>query len=291
METGVLLRPVWCHLNRLHLPSSRCSKIVSSFSGKEENRTYKGPRPNRELVADWVSKNDETVRRLPIVVGGVSLLAVLFNRSISGIAPVSDASSSQSRTDLLTIGLAVTNILNGLVWLSIQPKYIAPVPPQGVQCKRIYPNLPENLVSELLWFWESLTEVTCCKSLVVVHGKLCLLQIGVAAESSASRGEAIVVDTIALLQGSLCQDATKSGTQRYLANLSLYPAKSELPFLPSNTQAVILQPLENNGIIVVGGDTIRGFTNTDQAWISLFSDKLGATIAKFSEGLTVAGQN
>ncbi|XP_068650233.1 protein COFACTOR ASSEMBLY OF COMPLEX C SUBUNIT B CCB4, chloroplastic isoform X2 [Aristolochia californica] len=238
MET-VLLRPIWWSLSRPRLPISRCShsiKIFSSFSGKEENGTYKGPRPNRELVADWVSKNDDTVRRLPIVVGGVSLLAVLLNRSISGIAPVSDASSSQSRTDILTIGLAVTNILNGLVWLSIRPKYIAPVPPQGVQCKRVYPDIPGSLVSELIWFWESLSVVTCCRSLVVVHGNLCLLQIGVAAESSARSGEAVAVDPMTLLWCSLCQNATKSGTQRYLANLSLYPAKSELPFLPSNTQ-------------------------------------------------------
>lgn len=35
--------------------------------------------------------------------------------------------SSQSRADLLTLGLAVTNILNGLVWLSIRPKAISAV--------------------------------------------------------------------------------------------------------------------------------------------------------------------
>lgn len=35
--------------------------------------------------------------------------------------------SSQSRADLLTLGLAVTNILTGLVWLSIRPKSITVV--------------------------------------------------------------------------------------------------------------------------------------------------------------------
>ncbi|KAL3652185.1 hypothetical protein CASFOL_001866 [Castilleja foliolosa] len=47
----------------------------------------------REWVADWVSKNDDVVRSLPIYVGGVSVLAVLFNRTVSSIAPVADASS------------------------------------------------------------------------------------------------------------------------------------------------------------------------------------------------------
>lgn len=58
---------------------------------KGENR-YKGPRPGRERIADWVSNNDDLVRSLPIYVGGLSLLAVLFNRTVSGIAPVADAS-------------------------------------------------------------------------------------------------------------------------------------------------------------------------------------------------------
>lgn len=53
---------------------------------------YKGPRPKRELIADWVSKNDDIVRSIPIYVGGTSLFGVLFNRTISGIAPVADAS-------------------------------------------------------------------------------------------------------------------------------------------------------------------------------------------------------
>ena len=43
-------------------------------------------------MADWISKNDEFSRSIPIYLGGFALLAVLLNRSISGIAPVADAS-------------------------------------------------------------------------------------------------------------------------------------------------------------------------------------------------------
>jgi hypothetical protein len=50
--------------------------------------------PPQEWVGDWVKSNDTLVRGLPIVVGGVSLLAVLLNRAVSGIAAVSDASRS-----------------------------------------------------------------------------------------------------------------------------------------------------------------------------------------------------
>lgn len=62
------------------------------FLLERKSEAYKVPTPKAEWVAEWVSQNDEAVRQMPIWVGGISLLAVLVNRAISGIAPVSNAS-------------------------------------------------------------------------------------------------------------------------------------------------------------------------------------------------------
>ncbi|CAN7002872.1 unnamed protein product [Brassica oleracea var. botrytis] len=51
-------------------------------------------------------------------------------------------------------------------------------------------------------------------------------------------------------------------------SFSLYPGRSELPFLHANRQVVILQPLGDKGITLIGGNTIRCFTSSDQAYIS-----------------------
>nr|GEV34829.1 hypothetical protein [Tanacetum cinerariifolium] len=278
MEAGSFLRS-FPPLHHPPLVSQRSfQQLVRVSANLQEGGGYMNSGRRRELISDWVSNNDDSVRSLPIYVGGISLLAVLFNRTLSGIAPVADASSSQSRADLLTIGLAVTNILAGLVWLSIRPKSISVVPPRGVECQRIDSKIPELVASELTWAWESLSTVTCCRSLVVVYDGICALQIGYA--SSNEGGEPTVVDSSKLMQGSIYQGVVKSGSQSYLANLSLYPGKSQLPFLPSNTQAVILQPLGDKGIAILGGDTIRGFTTSDQAWITLIGEKLDATLSK-----------
>ncbi|KAF5443220.1 hypothetical protein F2P56_035796 [Juglans regia] len=297
MEVGSLhfhCRPIpWSpELRRRTKPTLRRFLFFfrASSSSSNSRADYKGPKPRRDWVADLVSNNDDAVRSLPIYVGGASLLAVLLNRTVSGIAPVADASSSQSRADLLALGLAVTNILTGLVWLSIRPKPISVVSPEGVECQRIYSHLPDSVSSELLWVWESLSDVTCCRTLIVVYDSHCILQIGFAAKSSIGDGEPVAVDAVKLMQGSLYQNVIKSGAQSYLANLSLYPGKSELPFLPSNTQAVILQPLGEKGVAIIGGDTIRGFTTSDQAWITLIGEKLDATIAKHVKDLTLSAQ-
>ncbi|KAK4263324.1 hypothetical protein QN277_028754 [Acacia crassicarpa] len=270
------------------LVSSSSSSSNSSITNSKPN--YRVPKPKRDWIADWVSQNDDTVRTLPIYFGAASLLIVLFNRALYGIAPVSDASSSQSRADLLTVALAVTNILTGLVWLSIRPKSIATVVPLGVECKRVCSRLPDYAITELLWVWESLSDVTRCRSLVIVYDNICVLQVGCAAEASRN-GEAIDVDANKLTQGSLYQGVIKSGAQSYLANLSLYPGKSELPFLPSNTQAVILQPLGDKGVAIIGGDTIRGFTTSDQAWITLIGEKLDSTLEKHVKQLQLTSHD
>ncbi|XP_074274485.1 protein COFACTOR ASSEMBLY OF COMPLEX C SUBUNIT B CCB4, chloroplastic [Silene latifolia] len=262
---------------RFTINASSSSSNSNSNSFQSETR-YIAPKPNRNRIAEWITENDDVARSLPIYVGGFSLLAVLVNRAVSGIAPVADAGSSQSRADLLALGLAVTNILSGLVWLSIRPKTISKVDPDGVDCYWIAPHLPVSVVSELQWFWQSLSMVTCCRSLVIINDGSCIFQIGVAAKSSENEVE--TVDATKFVQGSLYGGLMRSGTQSYLANLSLYPGKSELPFLPSNTQAVILQPLGDKGVAILGGDTIRGFSTADQAWIALIGDKLDATLTK-----------
>uniref|UniRef100_A0A1J3FVJ8 Protein COFACTOR ASSEMBLY OF COMPLEX C SUBUNIT B CCB4, chloroplastic n=1 Tax=Noccaea caerulescens TaxID=107243 RepID=A0A1J3FVJ8_NOCCA len=279
MEARIILqiRIPW-NPNRRFSSSSPRFVRASSLTSKN-SKSYGGPKPRKNLVADFVSRNDDSVRSLPIYVGGASLLAVLFNRAVSGIAPVADASSSQSRADLLALGLAVTNLLTGLVWLSIRPKTITPVKPEGVECNVVESDLPASMVSELLWAWESLKAATCCESLVIVYNGICLIQIGMVAKSPQDN-KAAIVNTEKLMQGSVYQGVMKSKSQSYLANLSLYPGRSQLPFLPANTQAVILQPLGDKGIAVIGGNTIRGFTSSDQAWISSIGEKLDATLGR-----------
>ena len=64
--------------------------------------------------------------------------------------------------------------------------------------------------------WESLSDVTCCRSLVIVYEGSSILQIGVAAESSPGNGEAVGVEANKLMQGSLYQGVMKSGARKFV---------------------------------------------------------------------------
>lgn len=58
--------------------------------------------------------------------------------------------------------------------------------------------------------WKSLSEVTCCRSLVVVYDGKCILQVGFAAESAEGDGEAERVEAGKLMQGLLYKGVLKS---------------------------------------------------------------------------------
>lgn len=63
-----------------------------------------------------------------------------------------------------------------------------------------------------------MSNVTCCRSLIVVYDGRCILQIGCAAKSSFGDGETVAVDANKLMQGSLCQGVIKSGTRKLLTS-------------------------------------------------------------------------
>jgi hypothetical protein len=77
--------------NRTSKPKTAFTLFSSSSSNSSAVHSFRTPNPKRDFLPDWVSQNDDVVRPLPIYVGAVSLFAVLFNRTISGIAPVADA--------------------------------------------------------------------------------------------------------------------------------------------------------------------------------------------------------
>ncbi|KAH0868186.1 hypothetical protein HID58_075208, partial [Brassica napus] len=123
----------------------------------------------------------------------------------------------------------------------------------GVDCKVLESHLPALIVSPSCYWkcsallaWESLKAgtATCCKSMVIVHNGICL---------------------------NLNWDVRKKEkrivlSESYVANLSLYPGRSKLPF---SLQVEYYTTIYVVGILikeftVIGGNTISGFRFSGQ---------------------------
>ncbi|CAK0745940.1 hypothetical protein CVIRNUC_001656 [Coccomyxa viridis] len=226
---------------------------------------------------DWVIRYQSRIRVIPLIAGGLGILGVLANRLISGIAPVVDASSAQSRADVLTIGLSAVVLLTGLQWVSLQPRKPVQVAPNGTTATFISPALPEAAQGELKWMWTALQACSRCTGVVVIHRRQCVMHCGVA-RAGHLPGRAVL--------GPMAEAAIKKGSPTYMANLILFPGRVEFTeYFPENTQGILVQPVGDEGVLVAATDTQRGFGSLDQAWIGSIADKVDIALTAASEAV------
>jgi len=228
-----------------------------------------------------VGANPGVFRALPLATGFPGLLALLANRFLSGTTPT----ESVTQADLVAFPLGVVLTLTGLIW-SDRVKARIPVPvdlsEDSIPTLIFSPSLPDASYAkqELSWAWKAIATATRCKSLVIMSAGGTILQAGLAKKGKQGSGAPVEPNL-----GPVCSRALASGQGTYIPNLVLNSGRGEFTYLPEKTQGVLVKPLLLPGVdgggavMVLGTDTVRGFTSVDQAWVAAVSEKLGSTFA------------
>ena len=204
---------------------------------------------------------NQVLRRLPIVVGALGGTLLFLNRVMTPVV-----SSAQSRADALGVILSAVLILTGLLWQQIQPKVPDSVQLMGDEGFDLAENLPEAVQTELAWASHLLLTNTATRSVVVYYDQRMLLRRGVLSPESS------------LTPGTIVQRVMDKQKPIYLVNLALYPGKVEFSYLPENTQGVICQPLGDKGVLILGANAPRSYTQQDEAWIAGIADKIADSL-------------
>jgi hypothetical protein len=204
------------------------------------------------------------IRYLPLVVGILGGVALLLNRLVT-----ENLTSSQSRADALGVLLSAILILIGLLWQQIQPK-----PPEAVQLEGeekfvIESTLPNAIQTELAWASHILLTNTVTKTVVVYYDHQTILRRGI-----VGKGDRLNV-------GAIAERVMKTQKPIYLVKLELYPGRIEFDYLPENTQGVIVQPLGDKGIMVLGANIPRSYTKQDENWVTAIADKLTYSLENY----------
>ncbi len=204
---------------------------------------------------------NQVLRRLPIVVGALGGTLLFLNRVTTSVV-----SSAQSRADALGVILSAILILTGLLWQRIQPKVPESVQLLGEEGFELSDDLPVEVKTELAWASHLLLTNTATRSVVVYYDQRVLLRRGVLGPETS------------LMPGTIVQRVLEKQKPVYLVNLALYPGRVEFSYLPENTQGVICQPLGDKGVLILGANAPRSYTQQDEAWISGIADKLGDSL-------------
>ena len=141
----------------------------------------------------------------------------------------------------------------------------------GERAMFVHPDVPAAAAGELQWVWSALQSATRTASCAVFYRRKRIMQMGPSPPGC---------DTAACPElGPICKQGMATGTANYFANVALYPGRFEFfTYLPVNSQAIIVQPLGTDGVLVAASGTQRGFTTSDQAWLSLVAQKLDSTL-------------
>lgn len=205
------------------------------------------------------------LKYLPLSVGIIGGTMLMINRLSTAAL-----SESQARSDVVGVILSAVLILVTLLWEQIQPK-----PPEAVQLEgqegfELAEDLPDALKTELAWASHLLLTNTVTKSVVLYHNNRVILRRGILGTKADFNF------------GAIAKRVLETQKAVYLVTLKVYPGRVEFDYLPENTQGIICQPINANGLLVLGTNIPRSYTKQDEKWVAGIAEKLAMT---FTENL------
>jgi hypothetical protein len=204
---------------------------------------------------------NQVLRQLPIVVGAISGTLLMTNRLLTP-----DLTNAQSRSDALGIIISAVLILTGLLWQQVQPKIPDSVILVGEEGFELVEDLPDAVRTELAWASHLLLTNTVTRSLLVWYDGKVLMRRGILSPNREVKVGAIV------------QRVLSKQKPTYLVSLKIYPGRLEFDYLPENTQGVICQPIGDRGVLILGSNAPRSYTQQDENWVAGIADKLADTL-------------
>jgi len=214
-----------------------------------------------------------TPARLCIGLGLVALALVVANQ---GLAP--EVNPPLERAAVLASLLAVGLMLVGVLWTRALPEASIRSELPGDQGLVLNGDLPEALAEELAWGSHMLLTASPAAVVLVIWRGQPLLRRGLLAPSPFA-------------PGAICQRALEKQSAISLVDLKLYPGRQEFDALLAGLPSVLVQPLGQDGLVVLGGWSARCFSRSDLAWVEGWAAKLRAGLEKLpnrSEGPSIS---
>jgi hypothetical protein len=173
------------------------------------------------------------------------------------------------RAGVLASFLAVGLMLVSILWTRAVPVAPERVELEGEQGLRLAGDLPEPLRQELAWGSQMLLTATPAATVLLHWQERTLLERGVLGVGD-------------FVPGAICQRAWSTGKAIGLVNLKLYPGRDEFQGLPTGIPAVIVQPIGDQGVLLLAGWSPRCFSRSDETWLEGWSLKLRSALQELN---------
>ena len=196
----------------------------------------------------------------------ISNLVIIFGSfllflSIINIATASDFYPSLVRGETISGLASIALITIGYLWKDIKPKEQNRVNLKGKQGLKINGDLSEEIKYELAWGSNQILTATAASTILIFWDNQVILRRG-------------LITNKTFVPGEICKRAVDQKRLISLVNTELFPGREEFDCVLEGLPSVIVYPISTRGLTIVGGWSKRSFTNSDERWISGWSDKL-----------------
>ena len=201
--------------------------------------------------------------RVSLGTGAVGLLLVVFNQLT---APLPEP--PLVRASVLAALFAVSLMVVAVLWTRAVPEAAERVDLQGEEGLELAPELPHQLLQDLGWGSQMLLTASPAAVVLVLWRGQVLLRRG-------------LLGPLAFTPGPICARALERGQAISLVNLALYPGRAEFDSLLPGLPAVLIQPIADQGLVLLGGWSARCFSRSDLVWVEGWAQRLTAEIPEF----------
>ena len=192
-----------------------------------------------------------------VIVFGLFLLVL----SIINIITAAEINPTLVRGETISGIASIALITIGYLWTEIKPKQPGKANLKGKDGFELSTDLSERKRYELAWGSQQILTATAASTILIFWDNKVILRRGLITSKSFKPGD-------------ICKRAITQQRLISLVNTDLFPGKEEFDGVLEGLPAVIVYPMSNRGITIVGGWSKRSFTNSDEKWISGWSDKL-----------------
>jgi hypothetical protein len=210
--------------------------------------------------------------RLLLGAGALALLLDIVNHA--GAARLDPA---LERASVLAGALAIGLMLVGLLWTRIEPRPPERADLQGEEGFERIPDLPVSLERELGWGSLMLLSATPAAVVLLHWNGWTVLRRGLLQAGGAP-----------FRPGPICAKALERGRPISLVDLRLYPGREEFHDLLPGLPSVLVQPVGERGLLLLGGWSPRCFSASDLRWVEGWSRRLTAEWAPELDAVAAA---
>ena len=198
--------------------------------------------------------------RSVLALGLIFLLLGLLNAALA-----TTVSPELQRAEVLNGLAAVALMLVAALWTRADPKTAERVVLPGEQGLVLSDDLTEPQRQELAWGSQMLLTATPASTLLVHWNGSVILRRGLLGSGDFQ-------------PGTISRRAMERETVVSLVNTTLFPGRSEFDPVLEKLPAVIVCPLGGNGVVILGGWSVRCFSQSDERWLQGWAERLKSSL-------------